>query len=224
MILLRRHGTALSVPVLLVFLLTVLPLPALGQEAEALSVEGIPTNLGLAHQMASEVAVRVVSDLEDHFSGSRVILREGIEAAGNPVVRLAMAEALRKAGHRSVDSQAPGDAILEYEILDLRIIYTGVDRRALGLRAYVERAGNCVLAAKVVDPETGVDLASTQREVLTEDHFPKSKMELINSRTYVFTNVELEEKDWAKTLEPWVVGGLVLSLTWLFFSNQDSGE
>ena len=220
----RRHMGFLSAPVLLVFLLTLLPLPALGEEPSAMSVEGYPTNLGLAHQMAMEVSAQVLADLQGFLPGQRVALREGLEAAGNPVMRISMAEVLRQAGYQPVDPGAEAAAILEYKILDLRIIYTGVDRRALGLRAEVERLGNCVVAARVVDPETGVDLGVTQREVLVSDHFPKDKLELINSRTYAFTSPELEERDWSKTLEPWVVGGLVVSLAWLFYSNQDSGD
>ena len=220
----RRHGAPISAPVLVIFLLTVLPLPVMGEDEHALSVEGIPTNLGLAHHMASEVAGMVVADLEGHFMGSRIELREGLERAGNPLVLISMSEALRQLGHQTVDRNSPTDAILEYQILDLRIIYTGVDRRALGLRVEVERAGSFVLAARVIDPETGMELATTQREILTTDHFPKDKLELINSKTYVFTSPELVERDWSKTIEPWVVGGLVLSLAWLFYSNQDSGD
>ena len=45
---------------------------------------------------------------------------------------------------------------------------------------------------------------------------------LVNSPGYPFTNPQLEEKDWSKSVEPFVVTAMISGLVYLFFSNQSS--
>jgi hypothetical protein len=171
--------------------------------------------------MTRRVAVDSVAELDAWLSES-VAVRAGKESAGNPLVLLALNDAIRNAGRHPVGEAGAAARVLEYRILDLRISYTGIDRRALGLKKEVERAGAFVLALSVLDAESGEELSSVQKEILLADHFPKSLLELVASKAYPFTNPELNEKEWSKSVEPWVVGGLVASLAWLFYSNQSA--
>jgi hypothetical protein len=221
MTLFRKHRTPIAAPLLALFLWTFLPTALMAEDGDSLEIEGFPTNLGLADMMSRQVADEAVTALEG-WLGDTVGVVAGKESSGNPLVLLALKESLRKAGHRPMGAEDGADKLLEFRILDMRISYTGVDRRALGLKKEVERAGACVLALSVIDAESGEELSSTQQEVLLADHFPKHLLELVASKSYTFTNPELNEKEWSKSVEPWVVGGLVASLAWLFYSNQSS--
>lgn len=218
---LRLHRTRLASAALVLFLSLILPVAPAAEEEPPLQIEGVPTNLGLADRMARQVADAAVADLDPWLEGE-VALKAGRESSGNPLVLLALKDSLRRSGRSPLGAEAVAHSILEYRILDLRIAYTGVDRRALGLKQEVERAGALVLALSALDGTTGEELASVQKEVLLADHFPKHLLDLVASSAYPFTNPELKERDWAKVVEPWVVGGLVLSLAWLFYSNQSS--
>jgi len=221
MTLIRRFQAPLASSLLLLFLCA-LAKPALSADDEhAMKIEGVPTNLGLADEMARSVAEEAVAELDSRLGGT-VALRAGTESPGNPLVLLALNDALRRSGRHPIEEEDPAARVLEYRILDLRISYTGVDRRALGLRKEVERAGALVLALSVLEKGSGEEIASTQKEILLADHFPKSMLDLVASPAYSFTNPELKEREWSKVVEPWVVGGLVASLAWLFYSNQSN--
>jgi len=217
----RHYRSRIASPALALFLWMLLPVALLAEPEPPKEIEGVPTNLGLADLMARRVADEAVAELSPEL-GESVGVKAGKESSGNPLVLLALKEALRRAGHGPLDEGAKAHRVLEYRVLDLRIAYTGVDRGALGLGAEVERAGSLVLALSLLDGDSGEELTSIQKEVMLADHFPKDMLELVSSKAYPFTNPELKEKDWSKSVEPWVVGGLVLSLAWLFYSNQSS--
>jgi hypothetical protein len=98
-----------------------------------------------------------------------------------------------------------------------------VDRSALWTRKEIERHGACVLASRVVDAGSGRERSTTQQEVLVADRVPYDLRELVGSPSYPFTAPELEERDWSKQAEPFVVTGMIAGLIYLFFSNQ-SGD
>ncbi len=221
MTLFRRFRASISTPLLALFVLAFLPSSLLAEDEHAMEIKGVPTNLGLASEMTRLVADASVAELDAWLSES-VAVRAGKESVGNPLVLLALKDTLRRSGRRPMGENDSADRILEFRILDLRISYTGIDRRALGLKKEVERAGAFVLAVSVLDGNSGEELGSIQKEVLLADHFPKSLLELVASKAYTFTNPELNEREWSKSVEPWVVGGLVASLAWLFYSNQSS--
>lgn len=209
----------------LVALVVLALLPAgrgvLAAETAPLHVDAVPTNLGLAHSMATEVATACLTELAP-LAGDCLSIRPGSEHSGNTIVELALAEAARRQGLTL--AAGPGDCArhLEFRILDLRIAYTGVDRSALWTRKEIERHGACVVACRLLDATAGSELATTQREVMMADRFPYDLRELVASPGYPFTAPELKERDWSKSAEPFVVTGMIAGLVYLFFSNQSS--
>jgi hypothetical protein len=207
---------------LLVWGLSAVGMPAAAAEPAPLTVESVPTNLGLAHAMATEVATATLAEL-GAVLGDCVFVAPRAEHAANGILELALAEAARRQGLQA--AAGPGDCSrhLEFRVLELRIAYTGVDRSALWTRKEIERHGSCVLATRLLDAASGAELAVTQKEVLMADRFPYALRELVASPTYPFTTPELSERDWSKSAEPFVVTGMIAGLIYLFFSNQ-SGD
>jgi len=210
-------GFALILPVLLV-----LAGAAAAQETHPLSVEGVPSNLGLAHSLCERVAAQTLAVLGPHAAQRCLSSKPLAEHSGNGLLEVALAQAGRDAGLRVAPSPEDCELSLEYRILELRIAYTNVDRSALGFKKEIERHGTCVLASSLVDTGSGEELASTQQEVLLADRFPYELEGLLRSDSYAFTAPELKEHDWTKTAEPIVVTALISGLVYLFFSNQSS--
>jgi len=202
--------------------LCALALPAGADEPAPLTVEAVPTNLGLAHALAAEVAAATLVELGPAV-GDCLFIAPRAEHSGNGILELALAEAARRQGIRVAAGPSDCGRHLEFRVLELRIAYTGVDRSALWTRKEIERHGTCVLATRLLDAATGGELAATQREVLMADRFPYALRELVASPSYPFTSPELHERDWSKSAEPFVVTGMIAGLIYLFFSNQ-SGE
>jgi hypothetical protein len=207
---------------LLAWGLCALALPAVAAEPTPLTVEAVPTNLGLAHAMATEVATATLAELGGAL-GDCVFVAPRAEHAGNGIVELALAEAARRQGLRAAPGPAECSRHLEFRILELKIAYTGVDRSALWTRKEIERHGSCVVAARLVDAASGSELAVSQQEVVMADRFPYALRELVASPSYPFTAPALNERDWSKSAEPFVVTGMIAGLVYLFFSNQ-SGD
>ena len=204
---------------LCLLLLAASPAALLAAESAPLAVEDVPTNLGLAHSMATQVAAATFDAL-DLPAGACVRLTARSEHAGNPLLELALGEAARERGLSLAEAGSGCSTALEFRILELQIAYTGVDRSALWTRKEIERHGACVLATRVLDTESGRERGTTQQEVVMADRVPYDLRELVSSPSYPFTQPELKERDWSKSAEPFVVTGMIAGLVYLFFSNQ----
>lgn len=217
----RRFNGFVSAGVAALFLISVLPLPILAEE-HVLVLSETPGNLALAQTMCEEVARDALSPLLPEMGKAMVLLRPGKENPGNPLARLALEEALLAEGLKQTELPESAGQVLEYRILELQIAYTGFEREALGLKKYVKRAATLSLSMTLLDAASGEVLNRSRSEILLEDQFPRNLLDVVESEQYPFTKPSLVEKEWSKIVEPWVVGGLVASLAWLFFSNQSS--
>jgi len=218
----RRLARLLAGPLLGWFVLGTLPADLLAAAEPPLSVQGIPTNLGLAHELCRGVAGKTLDTLAPRLSGRCLHSRAAGEHSGNALVQLALDEAARVRGLSVSTDGTDCAARLEYRILDLRIAYTGLDRSALFVKKEIERSGTCVVAVRLLDAASGAELATAQEEILATDRVPYDLRDLVRSESYPFTQPELKEKDWSKSVEPFVVTALISSLVYLFFSNQSS--
>jgi hypothetical protein len=192
-------------------------------EEHPLRAEGVRTNLGVAHELLDQVARQSLDAMAAAFGAACLHAQPGTQHSANPLVEIAFAQAGREAGLRVAAEPEACAQRLEFRLLELRIAYTGIDRSALGFKKEIERYGSCVLASRVLDAESGEELASTQQEVVLADRFPYDLESLLRSDSYAFTAPELKERDWSKAAEPIVVTALISGLIFLFFSNQ-SGE
>lgn len=218
---LRRRAAGICGPLLACFLFASLPLPVLAVEAAPLHVEEVPTNLGLAHSMANQVARSTLAELAARIDGRFQAVPQS-EHSGNGILGMALDQAARERGYTVLDASTPAAQRLEFRILELRIAYTGVDRSAFMTGKEIERHGACVLACRLVATDSGETLATSQQEVMLADRFDYDLLELVASTTYPFTAPELKERDWSKSTEPFVVTGMIAGLIYLFFSNQSS--
>ncbi|MDP6669585.1 MAG: hypothetical protein QF492_06765 [Candidatus Krumholzibacteria bacterium] len=217
----RRFNGSVSAGAAALFLISVLALPLLAEE-HVLVLSETPGNLTLAQTMCEEVARDALAQLLPAVGKAMVLLRPGKENPGNSLARLALEEALLAEGLKQTEWPESAGQILEYRILDLQIAYTGFEREALGLKKYVKRAGSLSLSLTLLDASSGEVLSRSRSGILLEDQFPRNLLDVVESEQYPFTKPLLVEKEWSKLVEPWVVGGLVASLAWLFFSNQSS--
>ena len=216
----RRFAATVALPLLVCFLTSSLPLAAFAVQTESLSVQDVPTNLGLAHAMAAQVAGATLDELGSGLPG-RFYAAPHTEHSGNGIFLLALEQAARDRGYTVSDAQ--DEFRLEFQIMELRIAYTSVDRVAFWTGKEVERRASCVLAGRLVRSRDDAVLATTQKEVVMGDRFDYELTELLASSNYSFTSPELKERDWSKSTEPYVVTGMIVGLIYLFFSNQ-SGD
>jgi hypothetical protein len=230
----RRYMPAFTGALITVLLMAMTPVLSLGGESgnnggeavtsqDDLKVNDVRTNLGLAFEMADRVAAATMSSLGDGLRGDLIRLRPTTGHSGNPIIETALTRMVRQYDLSIAGPDLSSPLILEYTILDMQILYTGIDRSALLMGKDIKRSGNCVLFSRILDSETGIEIGNTQEEVIISDHFPYELKELVRSGGYSFTSPELNERDWTKSLEPVAVTGLLTGLIYLFFSNQ-SGD
>ena len=82
----------------------------------------------------------------------------------------------------------------------------------------LERRGRLTLALRLT---SGGELRwQTEAKSEIADFVPKSRIEVLQSSSYDFADTELEEKNWAKFVEPIIVSAVLGSLIYIFFTNR----
>jgi hypothetical protein len=194
-------------------------------------LRGIPTNFEIIERISTETVQDIISGMGT-IRQEDVVLLNKAKTAGNVdfVFENAFAREMRVAGIRVAieasqkddPAEASGNYRLSYQIVRLSVAYTDISRPWWLFSKRVERSARADLFVQFIDLATG-DIAWV-KEIHKEygDTIPYSKLKLVEDAQYDFTRPSRSEFKMARILEPLVVGGIVVGLVYLFFSNQSS--
>ncbi len=182
------------------------------------------TNYELVRAAAHRASVELVTALKAvHQESAPLALRAVGTHAGNFLVENALSSALTEAGIAVRTEAAAEDRVLEFEIVDLGLVYPRSRRRAwLGERR-VEREARARLFARLVDPSVASVVWAQSAEAKETDEVPVSQLTDLEEKSPAeFMKATLPARRWNKVVEPAVVTGIVVGLIVLFFSNQET--
>jgi hypothetical protein len=180
----------------------------------------IPTNIDLTVRAAEEAVAECLAGLDSLHSETDwelpVLVTAQSEHDANWVVEHCLTgELLERNFTVAVDTSAaaPESPRLSYRIVDLSL--SGWS----GLRGgEVWRRCRITLGLRLV---SGGELV-WQHEATSQirDSIPKNRLEVLENATYDFADLELEERNWGRFVEPAIVSSVLGTLVYLFFSNR----
>jgi len=195
------------------------------------SPRGIPTNFQIIERISGETVREIIS-------GMGTIRQEGVvflnktKSAGSVdfVLENTFAMEMRDAGIR-IAIEAPkkdepvvasGNYRLSYQIVRLSLSYPRISRKWWLGSKVVERAARADVFVQFVDLATGDVVWVKEIHKEYKDTIEYSELKLVEEAQYDFTRPSRSEFKMTRLLEPLVVGGIVVGLVYLFFSNQSS--
>jgi hypothetical protein len=111
---------------------------------------------------------------------------------------------------------------LSYQIIKMSLKYQKISRRYWFGAKQVEREAELGVFAQLIDVGSGdiIWVGDTQKN--HEDIIGYSLLEQVEDPEYAFTRPERKEIRLGRLVEPMIVGGVVIGLVYLFFSNQSN--
>ncbi len=195
------------------------------------SPRGIPTNFEIIERISAETVREIISGIGTIRQEDVVFLNK-TKSAGSVdfILENAFVREMRNAGIRLAieaskkDETAvtSGNYRISYQIVRLSLSYPRISRRWLLGSKVVARAAQADVFVQYIDLATG-DIAWV-KEIHKEynDTIDYSELKLVEEAQYDFTRPSRSEFKMKRLLEPLVVGGIVVGLVYLFFSNQSS--
>jgi hypothetical protein len=116
----------------------------------------------------------------------------------------------------------PDGLVLEFRVLEFGVSYPGVKRRyrLFGAPTVTRLGGVYVQASRIVGPEgTVLSIASGQSHY--EDRLSSKARRLAEGANYPFTKPTIPPGSLGRVVEPIAVIGIVSSLVYLFYQNQN---
>ncbi|MCX5752352.1 MAG: hypothetical protein NTW97_01765 [Candidatus Krumholzibacteria bacterium] len=195
------------------------------------SPRGIPTNFEIIERISAETVREIISGMGT-IRQEGVVLLNKTKGAGSVdfVLENAFVRDMRDAGIKvAIEGPKKDEAVvgsgnyrLSYQIVRLAVSYPRISRTWWLGSKHVARAAQADVFVQFIDLATG-DIAWV-KEIHKEynDTIDYSKLKLVEEAQYDFTRPARSEFRMTKLLEPLVVGGIVVGLVYLFFSNQSS--
>jgi hypothetical protein len=195
------------------------------------SPRGIPTNFEIFERISAETVREVISGIGTVRREDIVILNR-TKTAGNVdfVLENAFVREMRDAGIRlAIEASKKDETIatsgsyrISYQIVRLSLSYPKISRKWLLGSKRVARAARADVFVQFIDLATGDIVWVKEVHKEYNDTIDYSKLKLVEEAQYDFTRPSRSEFKMTKLLEPLVVGGIVVGLVYLFFSNQSS--
>lgn len=193
--------------------------------------ESITTNFALLENLSGEVMRELIANMPDLPHGALVYLSKDrsvgeIDFVLENVMIVAFRDAGLKVTREDPRERMPGEQLpayrLSFQIIRMSLTYPKISRRYwLGAKE-VERNAEIDIFAQLIDMGSGdiVWVGDTQKDY--DDVIGYSLLERVEDPEYGFTRPERKELRWSRLIEPMVVGGVVVGLVYLFFSNQSN--
>lgn len=199
--------------------------------APGASLNGIPTNFEIIEKLSAETAQEVIFAMGTIKHGDVVLLNK-TKTAGNVdfVLENAFVKEMRNAGIRlAIETPkkdetvvASGNYRLSYQIVRLSLSYPRISRKWWLGSKVVARAAQADVFVQFIDLATGDIVWVKEIHKEYNDTIDYSKLKLVEEAQYDFTRPSRSEFKMTRLLEPLIVGGIVVGLVYLFFSNQSS--
>jgi hypothetical protein len=195
------------------------------------SLRGIPTNFQIMERISAQAVQDIVAAI-GAIPPEDVVLLNKAKTAGSVdfVLENAFVRDMRAAGiglavegpKKDDTVVASGNYRLSYQIIRLSLSYPRISRTwGLGSK-HVARAARADLFVQFIDLATGDVLWVKEIHKEYNDTINYSDLKLVEEAQYDFTKPSRSEFKMTKLLEPLVVGGIVIGLVYLFFTNQSS--
>lgn len=192
--------------------------------AAAAAAEPAPSNYELVRGAAYDACVQALVGLRATVPASLVAVRSVGTSGGNFLVENALQSALTAAGVQVRTAPDSLDPIVEFEVVDLSVMYPRSHRAHwYGGGRVVEREARARLFIRAVDPAGARILWADRTEAWRRDRVPKSELRALEEeKPAAYETPVPPPTHWNKVLEPIVVTGIVAGLIVLFFSNQQT--
>lgn len=192
--------------------------------------EAVITNVEVMNKLATEIVGELIGSVPANVGMGDVILVP--HATGEPYdfVEHVYTRVLTDGGHKvyASSASAPGAAPrgnqalrLEYWVLDFDLSYPKIYRPYLIGGKKVKRSADVKLLAKLLDPadDSVVWIGEASRSY--KDGFSYKFLSEVETGIYAFAKPPQSTTKWGKLVEPVAVGGILIGLIYLFFSNQN---
>lgn len=185
------------------------------------------TNLEIIDKVSSEAARDIIAGLGPEQMGETVFLNKAKSAGAvdfmieNAFVKEAHTAGL-KVAVEGPNVAASGKYRLSYQIIHLSISYPRSSRKLWVGPRKVDRSAQADVFAQFIDVATGSILWVRQTHKEYNDTIDYSRLKEVEDASYDFTRPPHSEFRVTRLLEPLVVGGIVVGLVYLFFSNQSN--
>jgi hypothetical protein len=195
------------------------------------SPQGIPTNFQIMERISTGTVQEIISGIGT-IRREDVVLLSKTKSAGSVdfVLENAFVREMRTAGIRlAIEAPAKNETVvasgnyrLSYQIVRLSISYPRISRAWWLGSKHVARAAQADVFVQFIDLATGDIVWVKEIHKEYNDTIDYSKLKLVEEAQYDFTRPSRSEFKMTRLLEPLVVGGIVVGLVYLFFSNQSS--
>ena len=193
------------------------------------SSSGIRTNFEIIEALSSETAQEIVARIGTLRPDVTVYLNK-TKSAGSVdfIMENAFVQRMRDAGIRLAIETPNSDAStipagryrLSYQIVRLSLSYPKISRKWWFASREVSRAAQADIFAQFIDLATGNVMWAKESHAKYNDTIDFSRLKSVEDAQYDFTRPPHSEFKMTRLFEPLVVGGIVVGLVYLFFSNQ----
>lgn len=193
--------------------------------------ESITTNFDILENLSGSVTSELISNMPVLPADALVYLQKDkgvgeVDFVLENVMLVTFRDAHIKVTQENPRERLPNESLptyrLSFQIIRMSLTYQKISRRYwLGAKE-VERSAEIDVFAQLVDMKSGdiIWVGDTHRDY--EDVIGYSLLEKVEDPEYGFTRPERKELRWSRLIEPMVVGGVVIGLVYLFFSNQSN--
>lgn len=192
--------------------------------AGAAAAEPALSNYELVRGAAYDACTQALVGLRAAVPAGLVAVRGVGTSGGNFLVENALQSALTAAGVEVRTAPDSLDPIVEFEVVDLSVMYPQ-SRRAhwYGGGRVVQREARARLFVRALDPAGARVLWADRAEAWRRDEVPAKQLRALEEEKPVaYEKPVPPATHWNKVLEPLVVTGIVAGLIVLFFSNQQT--
>jgi hypothetical protein len=203
---------------------------------------GVKSNLEVMRTLSSGVCDELVSGMPAGLPTRDIRLAPAGKDDRYQLIGDVLVQTLGEKGYRAYlpvvpaasDSTARPDSssvglgsaglVLEFDAIEFDLRYPKIYRSFLIGGKTVKRTATVSVMAKLVEPGTGFVVWTAEASRSLDDQFAHSDIDDVEASLYSFTKPPRQSRNWGKIIEPVVVGGIIVGLIYLFFSNQGSSS